>query len=393
LRVVRGAAVYAEGYVMTTLAFWACCLLLLYVYVLYPLAARLLAAWFGTPVRLGTTLPTVTIIVTAYNEERCIGAKLASLVELNYPSELVDIVVASDGSTDSTEKIAASFERGRVQVLRLEGRRGKTACQNAAAAAATGEVLVFTDATTRLHEDALRHLVEACADPSVGCVGGELVYVADAANATGREGQAYWSYELGLRTAESSLGSLIGVSGCLYAVRRQAYRPIDPALISDFVIAMKIREQRLRTVLAPRAVCFEGTLEQGKHELAMRVRVAIRSINALISERRFLNPLKYGLFAWQLWSHKALRYASPLLWLGALVTNAALARQPLYLLLLLGQAGLLACGVIGFLLQHRGRRLGFFGKPYYFLLTNAASLIAAVRYLRGERMITWNPIR
>lgn len=378
---------------MAALAFWACCLLLLYVYALYPLAVRLLAVWIGRPVRPGTALPTVTIIVTAYNEERSIGSKLENLAALDYPPELLDIVVASDGSTDATERIAAAFARRRVQVLRIEGRRGKTACQNAAAAAATGEVLVFTDATTRLQSDALRRLVEACADPSVGCVGGQLVYVADPENATGREGQAYWSYELGLRTAESALGSLIGVSGCLYAVRRQAYRPIDPALISDFVIAMKMREQRLRTVLAPQAVCFEGTLAQGKHELAMRVRVAIRSLNALIRERRFLNPLKYGLFAWQLWSHKALRYASPLLWLGALVANATLAHEPLYLLLLLGQAGLLAAGGVGFLLQDRGRSLGIFGKPYYFLLTNLASLIATVRYLQGERMIVWNPIR
>jgi hypothetical protein len=126
------------------------------------------------------------------------------------------------------------------------------------------------------------------------------VYVTDIDNVTGCSGEAYWSYELRPRAAESSLGSLIGVSGCLYAVRRSAYRPIDPELISDFVIAMKMEEQGLRTVLAADAVCFEETLEQGSHELAMRVRVAIRSLNALMRERRFLNPLRYGRFAWQL---------------------------------------------------------------------------------------------
>jgi cellulose synthase/poly-beta-1,6-N-acetylglucosamine synthase-like glycosyltransferase len=382
---------------MATFVFWACFSLLLYVYVVYPLAVGMLAAWAGTRVRRGTALPTVTVIVTAYNEERCIRAKLDNLVGLNYPAKLVNIVVASDGSSDATEQIAASYDPARVQVLRLEGRVGKTACQNAAAAVATGEVVVFTDATTRLQSDALRYLVEGFADADVGCVGGRLVYVSEIDNVNGKELETYWTYELRLRAAESMLGSLIGVSGCLYAVRRSAYRPIQPALISDFVIAMRMREQGLRTVLAPNAVCYEATLNGGRQELSMRVRVAIRSLSALIGERRFLNPLRYRCFAWQLWSHKVLRYASPLLWLAALAANVALVRGPPlnlpYVLLLAGQGALLAAGAVGFILQNTQRNLGVFGKPYYFLLTNLASLIATLRYLQGERMVVWNPIR
>jgi cellulose synthase/poly-beta-1,6-N-acetylglucosamine synthase-like glycosyltransferase len=278
-------------------------------------------------------------------------------------------------------------------VLRVEGRQGKTACQNHAAAAARGEVLVFVDATTQLHPTALRHLVENFADLDIGCVAGRLVYVSSADNVTGQGGEIYWSYELRLRAAESALGSLIGVSGCLYAVRRSAYVPIDPALISDFVVAMKMREQGLRTVLAADAVCFEETLERGSHELSMRVRVALRSLNALVQERRFLNPRRYGRFAWQLLSHKALRYASPLLWLIALGANISLAGQPLYALLLIGQVTLIAAGAAGFMLHARRPNLGVIGQAYYFLLTNIASLIAMFRYLRGDRMVTWRPLR
>jgi cellulose synthase/poly-beta-1,6-N-acetylglucosamine synthase-like glycosyltransferase len=382
---------------MAEILFWVCIGVLLYVYALYPLSLRALAGCFGRRAYGATEPPSVTIIITAYNEERCIRAKLENLLALNYPPERLDIVVASDGSTDATEQIAASFESRRVRVLRVEGRRGKTACQNAAAAVATGEVLVFTDATTRLHADALRHLVAGFADPSVGCVGGSLRYVSEVDNVAGREAETYWSYELRLRLAESRLGTLIGVSGCLYAVRKRAYRPIDPVLISDFVIAMRMREQGLRTVLAPEAVCFEATLAEAHQELAMRVRVAIRSFNALVCERRFLNPFSYGAFAVQLWSHKVLRYASPLLWLGALAGNVVLAlgHDPwhVYLCLLIGQALLLAAGLIGFVLHNHQRAPGVFGKPYYFLLTNLASLIATLRYLQGERMVVWNPIR
>ena len=381
---------------MAKLVFWACCIVLLYVYVLYPLLVRLLARRIGLSIARGDCLPSVTIIVTAYNEEKSMQAKLDNLSGLNYPKELVRILVASDGSSDQTDAIAAAYDPKVVTVLRLEGRRGKTACQNAAAAASSGEILLFTDATTLLQADALRNIVENFNDPQVGCVGGRLVYVTDLENATGRGGETYWSYELQLRSAESGLGSLIGVSGCLYAVRRTAYLPIDPSLISDFVVAMKMREQNLRTVLAPNAVCFEATLEHGSLELAMRVRVAVRSLNALIHERRFLNPWRYGYFAWQLWSHKALRYASPLLWMGALAANLVLVRNnpySAYIVLLGGQIVILAAGTVGFMLQGKRRDLGIFGKPYYFLLANVAALIATLRYMRGERMVTWNPIR
>ena len=378
---------------LATVIFWSCSVLLLYLYVLYPLLVRLLATRFGLPVARGGALPTVTVIVTAYNEEKSILAKLRNLSQLDYPASRLNFVVASDGSTDRTEAFAAGFDPQRVSVLRVAGRQGKTACQNAAAAVATGEILIFTDATTDLDPAAARRLVENLADPSVGCVAGRLVYVTHGENATGRGGEAYWDYEVRLRTAESAFGSLVGVSGCLYSVRRSAYRPIDPALISDFVVAMTMREQGLRTVLAPDAICYEETLGQGGHELAMRVRVALRSLNALVSQRRFLNPFRYGRFAWQLWSHKGLRYASPLLWLAALIANVELASHPGYLLLLVGQLTVIGAGVVGFVLQSRRPNLGVLSRPYYLLLTNIASFVATVRYLKGERMVTWTPLR
>jgi cellulose synthase/poly-beta-1,6-N-acetylglucosamine synthase-like glycosyltransferase len=379
--------------VLVVILFWSCCLLLTYVYVLYPALVTAFAARYGRPVRPGDARPSVTIIVTVYNEEKCIRAKLDNLAELNYPLGLVDVIVASDASSDSTEAIASSYDRLPVRVLRVEGRQGKTACQNAAASTASGEVLVFTDATTRLDTDAVRRLVENFADAAVGCVAGRLAYVTDTENLTGSGGRAYWDYEVRLRAGESLLGSLVGVSGCLYAVRRSAYRHIHPHLISDFVIAMRMREQGLRTILAPDAICFEATLDRGHQELAMRTRVAARSINALVAEWRFLNPVRYGLFAWQLWSHKVLRYATPLVWLTAIGANIALAGQTPYLVLLLAQFALIAAGAMGYLLQQRGRKLGPLTRPYYFLLTNVASLIATLRYLRGERMVTWTPIR
>ena len=236
-------------------------------------------------------------------------------------------------------------------------------------------------------------MVENFADAQVGCVAGLLIYQGKGQNLTASGGVSYWGYEVALRSAESRLGTLIGVSGCLYAVRRSAYRPISPALISDFVIAMRMREQSLRTVLEGRALCFEDTLDRSGQELAMRVRVALRSINALASEGRFLNPFVDPQYAWQLWSHKLLRYASPYCLLVTLAAGLALAASPFYRLALLAELAVILAGTAGFMLQLGARRMGLLSKPYYFLLTNLASAIATVRFLKGERMVIWNPIR
>jgi cellulose synthase/poly-beta-1,6-N-acetylglucosamine synthase-like glycosyltransferase len=379
---------------MTEFLFWTACIMLVYVYVLYPVIVRLLARRVGVVESEADVRLSVSIIVTAYNEERGILAKLENLLTLDYPSDLVQIIVASDASNDATDRLVRGCGSDRVQLLRIEGRQGKTTCQNSAAAIAQGEILVFTDATTRLDAGALRALLRRFSSADVGCVAGRLMYVSQTENVTGRGGEAYWDYEIKLRTAESSLGSLVGVSGCLYAARRSAYRAINPGLISDFVISMTMREQSLRTVLAPDAVCYEDTLNRSTHELSMRVRVAIRSINALICERRFLNPWRYGLFAWQLWSHKLLRYASPFLWLIALAANLALtSKHPIYIALLGCQLTVILAGAVGFALQSRQPKLGVLSRPYYFLLTNIASLLAALRYARGERMVTWKPLR
>jgi cellulose synthase/poly-beta-1,6-N-acetylglucosamine synthase-like glycosyltransferase len=379
---------------MIEFLFWTACVTLVYVYVLFPVLVRLLASRFGTTVPEQDLPLSVSIIVTAYNEEKGILAKIENLLSLDYPSHLVDVIVASDASSDATDRLVREYGSDRVKLLRVEGRKGKTNCQNAAAAIACGEILVFTDATTRLDALALRCLTRCFYAADVGCVAGRLLYVSPTESATGQGGEAYWDYEIKLRMAESAFGSLIGVSGCLYAVRRSAYLPINPSLISDFVVSMKMRQQSLRTVLAANAICYEDTLTRGAHELSMRVRVAIRSINALICERRFLNPWRYGIFAWQLWSHKLLRYASPFIWMIALGTNFALARNhPLYLGLLLCQLAVIVAGAMGFILQSRVAKLGILSQPYYFLLTNMASFVAALRYAKGERMVTWKPVR
>jgi cellulose synthase/poly-beta-1,6-N-acetylglucosamine synthase-like glycosyltransferase len=266
---------------MLEVLLWSAIFLLGYIYVGYPVLAIAIARLWPRPADKGAISSAVTVVITAFNEEKHIERKIRNVLELDYPNDRVDIIVASDASSDATDQIVLAFNAANVRLLRVEGRLGKTACQNAAAAAASGDILVFTDATTLIETDALRAICGNFHDPSVGCVAGRLTYVANQDDATGHGGTSYWNYEIMLRMAESSLGSLIGVSGCLYAVRRSAYRAIAPELISDFVIAMVVREQGLRTILEPDATCYEQTLDHPDRELSMRVRVGMRSLTAL----------------------------------------------------------------------------------------------------------------
>jgi cellulose synthase/poly-beta-1,6-N-acetylglucosamine synthase-like glycosyltransferase len=374
--------------------FWIFVGVLAYIYVAYPILVRALAAFAGRSVKRAMGLrPRVTVIITAYNEQQSIRAKIDNVLGVDYPPPLLDVIVASDASSDATDDTVRSYASKRVRLLRVEGRLGKTACQNAAVGEARGEIVVFTDATTSFDRAALAAMVENFGDKQVGCVAGLLVYLGKGEGLTAAGGVSYWDYEVALRDAESHLGTLIGVSGCFYGVRKCAYRPIDPRSISDFVIAMRMREQGLRTILEKRAVCFEETLDRSDKELPMRVRVALRSITALVSERRFLNPFVDLQFAWQLWSHKVLRYASPYCLLVMIGACVLLVAEPLYQAALVAMSALFAAGVAGFVLQLSARRMGFLGKPYYFLLTNLASMIATLRYAKGERMTTWTPVR
>jgi cellulose synthase/poly-beta-1,6-N-acetylglucosamine synthase-like glycosyltransferase len=376
---------------MLTIFFWIAAVLMVYVYAGFPIIVRALARVLDRPVNRAPITPSVTVIVTAYNEEKSIRAKLDNLLSVDYPAELMDVLVASDASSDATDEIVTQYGSPRVALFRVEGRLGKTACQNRAIRRARGEIVIFTDATTELDRDAVKALVANYNDPEVGCVSGRAMYYYSD-SLTSRGGASYWEFEHGVRAAESRLGSVIGASGCFYSVRKSAYREIDPALISDFVIALVMVEQGLRTILEPAAISREETLERPNRELSMRVRVALRSITALAAGRRFLNPFKYGLFAWELWSHKVLRYASPLIWLVLLVSSALLLRVHwFYAFALLGQLALLAMGLIAWLLHGRVPKL--LVKPYYFLLTNVASLIAISRFLRGDRIAIWQTVR
>ncbi len=282
-----------------------------------------------------------------------------------------------------------------MRLFRQEGRLGKTITQNNAVATATGEIIVFSDATTDYDRQVLRVLVPNFADETVGCAAGKLVYVDPNNTNVGAGARRYWDYEIFLKECESLACSLIGASGCLYAVRRKNYVPMYAEACSDFLIATKIREQGLRTVYEPAAISIEETNNRTGKELKMRVRVITQTFNDLWQHRQMMNPLRSGFFAIELVSHKLLRYLVPffLILLFAATATAAFYSWFFDLLLILQTAFYLAALAALALEKTTGKAPRVLALPQYFVLANVAAIVAAYNFLRGVRVAVWQPIR
>jgi cellulose synthase/poly-beta-1,6-N-acetylglucosamine synthase-like glycosyltransferase len=374
--------------------FWLSAAALGYTYAGYPLLLLIMSRLRPREVRRGAFEPSISVIVTAYNEERDLAAKLENTLALDYPRELLEIIVASDCSTDRTDEIARAFADRGVRLVRQPQRLGKTAAQNMAVAEARGEIILFSDATSLYERDVLRVMMPSFADPTVGCVAGRLIYVDPADSRVGRGARSYWGYETFLKTHESRIFSLIGASGCLYAVRRSAYVPLYAEACSDFIIATKMVEQNLRAVYEPAAVCTEETNRQTDKELKMRVRVIAQTFNDLWRHRAMMNPLRSGFYAVQLLSHKVMRYAVPFFLIAILATSGMLARSSVvYLIVFVSQVGCYLGALSALMLERAGVHSRVLALPQYFVLSNLAAVIACYQFLRGERYAHWETNR
>jgi cellulose synthase/poly-beta-1,6-N-acetylglucosamine synthase-like glycosyltransferase len=379
--------------------FFFCVLMLVYVYAGYPLLARLLGSlvrrrvWSAVP---GEHLPTITVLIAAYNEAAHIESTVRNKLEQDYPAGNIDIIVISDESDDGTDDIVAGIGDPRVRLIRQVPRAGKTSALNLAMPEATGEVIVFSDANSLYAPDTIKNLVAPLADPKVGYVTGRMVYKAPDGSLTGEGCSAYMRYENNLRAWETDLGSIVGVDGGVDAMRREIYRPMNADQLPDFVQPLTVREQGYRVVYEPRALLYEDALAEVDDEFRMRVRVSLRAYHALKDKAALLNPFTFGLFAWQLWSHKVLRYLAFLFMAGALVSNLILILQPGYSatwnLLLLGQTFFYGLARYGQTMNSHGQQPPrLVGLIYYLCVLNLASARAFWQFLQGRKQVTWKP--
>ncbi len=387
---------------MSALLFWLATGLIGYTYVGFPLLVMLRARLRPRPHTTADVTPSASVVIAAHEEEASIGARVDNLLAVDYPPERLEIVIASDGSTDRTVA-EARRDDPRVRVLDLP-RTGKASALNAAVAASTGEVLVFSDANTAYAPDAIRQLVRSFADPEVGGVAGNQVYLKalpgmplDASDATaiGAGERSYWDFDRVLKDAESLGGSVISATGAIYAIRRELFREVPDGVTDDFMTSTRVIAAGRRLVFEPNAVALEPVAGSSRSEYKRKVRIMTRGLRGVAMARGLLDPRRYGFYAVQLFTHKVLRrlMAIPLLVIAA--TSLTLWENgPIYRLAVLGQVLVYGLGAIGLgLRDHRAGRRPWFSLPAFFVLVNIASLHAAWNLVSGRRIDRWQPAR
>ena len=380
--------IHAEHLFFFSIAF------IFYVYVVYILVLKAVSLFRSRRVKKGDITPFVTILIPCHNEEKDILNTVENkLSGIDYPADKMEVIAIDDGSTDNTARILKSIKDSRFKVVSIGERRGKTNALNEGLRAAKGEIIVFSDANSIYERNAVRKLVSNFADQDVGYVTGKMINFRREGCLISEGTSAYNEYENSLRELESRVNSIIGCDGGIDAVRKRLFRPVDPAMIPDFFIPLKVIEQGYRVVYEPEAISKEDISRNTGNEFKMRVRVIVRSFNAMFRLKHLLNPIVYSLFSFQLFSHKVLRYLVPLVQVLLFFANLQLVGySEVYTLFLIGQIAFYLSAIYGYTVMSRGDKpKKYFYVPYYFNLVNFASLIAIIEFLSGERYVVWEP--
>ena len=375
--------------------FWVAATLLVYVYIGYPALLGLLAAMAPRSIKTSESFePTVTLLISAYNELPVIEAKIKNSLALDYPMHLLEVIVISDSSDDGTDEIVERYSPFGVRLVRQNQRKGKSAALNLAVPEARGEILVFSDANALYLPDAVRQLVGPFADQRVGYVVGNSRYVDKAAAPQAAEAEGlYWKLETWLKKKESAFHSVVGGDGAIYAIRRDLYSPLRATDISDFLNPLQIIDRGYLGVFEPRAVSYEETAESFLKEFRRKVRIVSRSLNALLRAPGVLNPFRQPRHWFALVSHKLLRWFAPMFMVAMLIASLALWKSPIVRAALFLQAIFYGMAIIGWILQGRKKTWRIFSFAFYFCLVNVASLVACLKCLRGDLSGIWSPPR
>lgn len=372
--------------------FWGSLLTLFYAYVGYPLCACCLARIRKQTVNKERSQPRVTILIAAYNEEECIAATLENKLDLDYPSDRLEIIVVSDESQDRTDAIVQSFADRGVTLLRQSPRAGKTSALNLAIPFAQGELIVFSDANSIYARDALQHLVDNFADKNVGYVTGRMIYTNPDGTTIGDGCSAYMKYENRLRQIETDLGSIVGVDGGIDAMRKELYVDLRADQLPDFVQPLRVAEQGYRVVYEENALLKESTLKDSADEYRMRVRVSLRALWALYDMKQLWLPGRNHLYSWQIWSHKVLRYLCFFFLITAYCSNLLLLQEGIfYKLFFILQNLAYVAALTSPMLEARGLSNKILYFTYYFVLLNVASGHAFLKFIMGKKQVVWTP--
>lgn len=380
------------------IAFWLSVALLCYGGVVFPAALRYFAwrskASRQPPRSPREALPTVSLVIAAYNEQESIGSKLKNTLALDYPRNLREVIVVSDGSTDLTDELVRGFSDCGVRLLRVEGRKGKSLAVNAAVEQTAGEIVIFSDATGHWNASAVRNLVRNFEDPAVGCVSGTVSYESPVKGANAEGFGVFQRVSRSIRRGEQSIGWSVNASGSIHAVRKAAFRPVPADTFSDMVDPFHAAQMGLRTAFEFEAISLEPPRKTFDEEYRARVRIALGSWAFLRYALRDLPVRRAPVYCVNLLSQKVIRWLSgPLLvFIGVLGAVLEL-HEPIYGLSLWSLGGGITLAGMGLLSERMGRRVQVLSALTFFALTAAAYVVALVRYATGTRAVTWNPER
>lgn len=370
--------------------FWLFALAAIYSYFIYPIALKILVRGAAkVAVVSSAPPPSMTLIVTAYNEERRIREKIENSLALNFDAARLELIVASDCSEDATDAIVNEYQDRGVRLVRASERLGKENAQLAAIKAARGDVLVFSDVATHIPADALLRLETYFLDASIGAVSSEDRFISQDGSVAG-EG-AYVKYEMWLRKLESQLSGLIGLSGSFFAARKSVCQEWDIHCPSDFNTALNTAKAGLRSVSAPDVLGYYQDLKDASKEYQRKVRTVIRGMTGLSRHKEVLSFKQFGLFAFQVISHKLMRWLAPWFFIALLLVSALVARDGwIYALAFIGQLMFYGAALAAHFVPHL-REISALKIVYFFVQVNIALLDASLKFLSGTRMTTWKP--
>ena len=372
--------------------FWLSWIAIGYTYIGFPILLAVIARIkprnaTSCPPKFATeALPAVAMIVAAYNEEGVITEKLQNTWQLTYPAAKTTVYVGSDGSSDSTNQLLSACTDSRLTARCFEERRGKISVLNDLVAEASADIIVFSDANTKLCPEAVTALVNHFADPTIGCVSGVLQLEQDG----GVSGEGfYWKYENWIKNNESALGFLIGCNGGLFAIRKSLYEPLPAStIVEDFVLSMRVLERGFRVIIEPAARATEPACASAREEMKRKIRIGAGNWQALTLNKAVLNP-KFGLRSFAFWGHKVIRWMVPLLYAASLGALMPLIAAPFY-------RAVLAANVFGITLSaiasipEIGNKLPRILRPIvYFFIMNYALGVGFLRFLTGTQRVTW----
>lgn len=380
---------------------WLCTGILVYTYIGYPLFMYIASHFRRGYERLfkskpNTThrendWPLVSFLIPAYNEERMIRKKVENTLDLDYPADKMQIVVVSDGSTDRTNDMLASFGEQEITFIPLPERCGKTTLLNKVIPELTGEIIILSDASGLLQRDALKKVISHFDNPRVGCVSGVYTFDAEDDSLRSTTEKVYWRYETFLKKYESLVHSSIGAHGALYGFRRSLFTPLHKKAINDdFILPMKILDQGYRVLYEPEAVVVEHESTSLNGEFNRRIRINVGNIQQVYFLRNLLHP-KYGIIALEFFSHKVLRLISPFC-IVMLPVACLMAQGPIYDFLFRLQAVFYLIGALGYIQEFFGFRIRYLYFPFYFIMGNVSAILGFFRFVLGKQSILWKRV-